>query len=198
MRNHFCAEGKLTNTESISAIITLTLVMVEQNGAVTSRMGTQTRAPSVDSKNSITQSYLERFLSAWQDSKGLSPRRLRIVFFAGLALICGVTAFIGAVPTRICGHDIFIPLENGWRVINGQRPHLDFTSPFGPVWFLVSALGLTISRHSADGIGYGNAIVALIVGIWSFFLGKNRLASAPRLILSFFLAALVGSSLPFG
>ena len=69
---------------------------------------------------------------------------------------------------------------------------------WGPVMFLVSGLGLTISRHSANGIGYGSAIVALVVGTWSFFLGNNRLASSPRLILSFFLAALVAAPYPLG
>lgn len=161
-------------------------------------MDNPTTAQSGGLKNSITEIYFERFLAVWQDSKALLPARLPIVFFAGLALICGATAFIGAVPTRIYGHDIFIYFGNGWRVLNGQRPHLDFTSPWGPVGFLVSALGLTISRHSADGIGYGSAIVALIVGIWSFSLGKNRLAAAPRIILSFFLAALVAAPYPLG
>ncbi len=105
---------------------------------------------------------------------------------------------IGAVPTRLYGHDVFIYLGNGWRIINGQRPHVDFTSPWGPIGYLVSALGLTISRHSVDGIGYGSAILAFIVGSWSFFLGKNRLASAPRLLLSFFLAALVAAPYAMG
>src|SRR5690348_15133375 len=72
-----------------------------------------------------------------------------LVLIAGLALICGAAAFIGAVPTRIYGHDIFIYLGNGWRILNGQRPHVDFTCPWGPIGFLISALGLMISRHSA-------------------------------------------------
>ncbi len=142
--------------------------------------------------------YFERFLARRQDSKALQGPRLLIVFFAGMALICGATVFIGAVPTKVFGHDIFVPLEIGWRVINGQRPHLDFTSAWGPLWFLLAALGLTISRHSVNGIGYANAIMALSVGIWSFFLGKNRLASFPRIILSFFLAALVSAPYPLG
>jgi hypothetical protein len=142
--------------------------------------------------------YFERFLAGWQDSKALQGPRLLIVFFVGMALICGATVFIGAVPTKVFGHDIFVPLEIGWRVINGQRPHLDFTSAWGPLWFLLAALGLTISRHSVNGIGYANAIMALIVGIWSFFLGKNRLAFFSRIILSFFLAALVSAPYPLG
>lgn len=147
-------------------------------------MDSTTSAPPGGFENSITATYFERFLAVWQHPKPLPPARLLIVFFAGLALICGTAAFIGAVPTKIYGHDIFVPLEFGWRVMNGQRPYLDFTSAFGPVLFLVSALGLTISHHSVDGIGYGSAIVALIVGAWAFFLGKNRLASSPLIVLA--------------
>ncbi len=161
-------------------------------------MENPTKAPPGASTNTGMEVYFERFLAVWQDSKALSGARLLIVFFAGLALICGMTALTGAVPTKIYGHDIFIPLDMGWRVMNGQRPHLDFMSPWGPVWFLVAALGLTISRHSVDGIGYANAIVALIIGSWSFFLGKSRLASFPRIILSLFLAALVAAPYSLG
>jgi hypothetical protein len=116
---------------------------------------------------------------------------LLIVFVVGLAMICGATAFIGAVPTTINGHDIFVPLEVGWRLMNGQRPHVDFTSAYGPVLFLVSAMGLTISNHSVNGIGYGNAMFALVVGSWAFIVGKNRLSPVWRTMLSLFLAALV-------
>ena len=84
--------------------------------------------------DSIAETYVEKFLAVWQDSKPPSPARVRIVFFVGLALICGVTALIGAVPTRMYGHDVFITLENGWRVMNGQRPHLDFMSSWGVLW----------------------------------------------------------------
>jgi hypothetical protein len=149
-------------------------------------------------KNSKAEIVFERVLAVWQDSKAPSSGRLLIVFFSGLAVICGATAFVGAVPTKIYGHDVFVWLAGGWRAINGQRPHLDFTSPWGPVMFMVSGLGLTISHHSVNGIGYGSAIVALIVGCWSFFLGKNRLASSPRVVLSLFLSAMVAAPYPLG
>ena len=141
---------------------------------------------------------LEPSLEVRRESIGHQPSQLLVPFFAGLAVICGLTAFIGAVPTRIYGHDIFVWLAGGWRVINGQRPHIDFASPFGPFMFLISGLGLTISHHTADGIGYGSAIMALLVGTWSYFLGRNRLTSAPQMILGFFLAALVAAPYPLG
>ena len=73
-----------------------------------------------------------------------------VVFLVCLLIICGATAFIGAVPTRICGHDAFFLLDNGWRIICGQRPHLDFFSPWGPVTFLVVGMGLTLADFSVE------------------------------------------------
>jgi hypothetical protein len=151
-----------------------------------------------ESAQSAVAAYLDRLLASWQDPKVLTPARLVFVFFFGLVLICGVAALTGAVPTRIYGHDVFVPVDAGWRIINGQRPHLDFTSGWGPVWFLAEGLGLTLSRHSVDGVGYANAIVALLVGTWSFFLGDRRLASLPRILLGWFLAALVAAPYPLG
>ena len=63
---------------------------------------------------------------------------------------------------------------------------------------LISALGLTISGHSVNGIGYGNAVVALVVGSWCFFLGRDRMAATPGVLLSFFLAVLVAAPYPVG
>ncbi len=162
------------------------------------RMNGSLAAPPQEVNQSRVGIVVDRVLTAWQDPKALTPARLSFIFFSGLALICGVTVLTGAVPTRIYGHDIFIPLDGGWRVLNGQRPQVDFTSGWGPVWFLVEALGLTLSRHSVNGVGYANAIVALIVGTWSFFLGSRRLAALPRMSLGWFLATLVAAPYSLG
>ena len=151
----------------------------------------------VGARRSLADIYVNWFLRVW-GARDVRPWRLRAVFFAGLALICGTTALVGAVPTRVFGHDIFFLLDNGWRVINGQRPHLDYYSPWGPVTFLITATGLTISRYSVDGVGYGNALVALLIGSWTFYLAKNRLTPPIRLILSFFLAVLVAAPYALG
>ncbi len=87
-------------------------------------------------------------------------------------------------------------MELGWRVLNGQRPHLDFVSGFGPVWPLLEALGLTVSGHSVNGVGYASALVALMVGVWCFLLTKDLLLDASRILLSLFLAVLVASPHP--
>ena len=87
--------------------------------------------------------------------------------------ICGTAVFMGAVPTRVFGHDTFFLLENGWRALNGQRPHIDYASPWGPVTFLIVGLGLTLSHYTANGIGYGNALFGLLIAStgWSVYFG---------------------------
>lgn len=144
------------------------------------------------------QVFFARFPGLWLASNEQSRAQASAVFLVGLALICAATTLTGAVPTKMFGHDTFLPLEMGWRVLHGQRPHVDFVSGWGPVWFLMSALGLAISRHSVDGIGYANAVMALIVASWSFLLGKSRLLPLWRVIYSLFLAALVAAPYPLG
>ena len=147
---------------------------------------------------SSLQSRFDGLLTHWHSFDRERDSRAAVIFISGLLAICGATALIGAVPTKMCGHDVFIALEMGWRVINGQRPHVDFTSGWGPVWFLVAALGLKLSRYSVDGVGYGNAVVAFIVGTWSFLLAKGRLFSSWRILLSLFLAAMACSPYALG
>lgn len=127
-----------------------------------------------------------------------NPSRQAALFWTALLLLCGTAAFIGAVHTKIFGHDIFVLLDNGWRVLNGQRPHADYASPWGPVTFLIAAFGLILSRHSVDGIGYGNASFALLVGTWCWLLGRRRLEPLPRIALGLFIAALAASPYPLG
>ena len=139
------------------------------------------------------ESCLSRWMAADESSSNLS-----IMYLVCLLIICGATAFVGAVPTRIYGHDDFFLLDNGWRIVCGQRPHLDFFSPWGPVTFLVAGMGLTLSNASANGIGYGNAIVGLIIGLWAFWISRGRLASTPRIILVTYLTLLVTAPYSLG
>ena len=155
----------------------------------------QGTAQVLELRRSHTELLFNRFLALWQNPR-TSSRVPLFVFLTGLAVICGAAVFTGAVPTRIFGHDVFIPLDIGWRVLNGQRPHVDFTSAWGPVWFLIVALGLTLSGNSVNGIGYANAFVALVVAIWCFRLGRHRVLNASLILLSLFLAALVAAPYP--
>ena len=157
--------------------------------------------PPISSPESVSaplsRQILKFFLSFWCESpNGICSRWY---FFPGcLIVICGTVFFIGSVPTRVFGHDIFFLLENGWRAVNGQRPHIDYASPWGPVTFLIAGLGLTLSGFTVDGIGYGNAIFGLLIGLWSYRLVRDRLEPIPRILISLYLVGLVVAPYPLG
>jgi hypothetical protein len=124
--------------------------------------------------------------------------RVDACFLVILLTICGVTAFIGAVPTQVFGHDAFFLLDNGWRSVCGQRPQLDYFSPWGPVTFLIVGFGLKLAHYSADGIGYGTALVALVTGLWAYWLGRKRLAPVLRVLFGIAVTMLVAAPYSLG
>lgn len=129
---------------------------------------------------------------------GSATLRLTICFWVALLSICASCALVGAVPTFLAGHDNFFFLENGWRVLHGLRPHLDFWSPWGPLTFLVVALGLKLSHGSPNGLAYGTALFALLIGLWTYRVGRGRLALVPRALLGLYAAALACAPYPLG
>lgn len=141
-----------------------------------------------------------RFLQIPLDglARSWNPQPLRLLFLGLLVIICLVTALIGAVPTLIFGHDDFLALENGWRILAGQRPQLDFWSPWGPFSFQIMALGLKVSHASPNGIGYGNAIFGFLIGLWAYRLGRNRLVPVVRVLFALYVVLLVCSPYPLG
>jgi hypothetical protein len=109
-----------------------------------------------------------------------------------------LTAYIGAVPTLIYGHDAFFFLDNGWRAVHGLRPHLDYWSGWGPLMFLIVAFGLKLSHASPNAIGYGSSLVGLITGLWTYRLGRGRFALVPRLAFSLYAVLIVVAPYPLG
>ena len=121
----------------------------------------------------------------------LASRRLNILFYVVLLLI--VTLEVWAAPHRIhrWAHDTWIFLDGGWRVLNGQRPYVDFFTGLGPVTFLLVALGLRISGGAAAGIDYGFATAALLSGVWAWRLSKPRIESPTAFLVAIFVALFV-------
>ena len=136
-------------------------------------------------------------LIVWRTKESRSAW-LTLSFLAALLAVCAGVAWIGAVPTFIDGHDNFFLLENGWRVLHGLRPHLDFWSPWGPLTFLIVALGLKLSHSSPDGLAYGSAIFALVAGLWTYQVCRARLAPVPGALLALWNTILACSPHPMG
>src|ERR1039458_117502 len=96
------------------------------------------------------------------------------------------------------GHDLMGPLDGAWRVLNGQRPYVDFTPGLGPVVLLLDAIGLWLAGGAAHGLAYAATLARFAVGLWIFSLGRTRLSPGGAMLAGWFCALLVMAPIPLG
>lgn len=128
---------------------------------------------------------LARFLSA------CSPRAYRNALIALgvlVVLMIGGLVYLRATHQRVNAWDSAFLLDGGWRLLNGQRPHTDFYSPFGAVPLLIVALGLAVTRGSAAALSIGYAIIFPFVTLWAWWISRRRLSA----VHAFLCAGMVG------
>jgi hypothetical protein len=114
-------------------------------------------------------------LAAWRQP--ILDRRLgKILLVSVVVGLCAIRAYVGLIGSRLFSHDAFMLFDGAWRMMNGQKPHLDFYSHLGFLSYVPTLLGLWIARGSAWGFGYGQALMGIIMGVWTFVLGRKRLA----------------------
>ena len=123
---------------------------------------------------SKSQPIATRFLDVWNFPafEYLPIRALVTVIILGL---CLVRAYVGMWGSRIYTQDAFSILDGAWRVINGQRPHVDFYTGLGPVTYLMTAGGVWIAHGNAVGLAYGQAIFGCVAGLWTYLLSERRM-----------------------
>ena len=94
-----------------------------------------------------------------------------------LVAVVGVAWFVATTGPMVnvrFGHDVPIVLDGAWRVLHGQVPTVDFHTLFGPLFFVLVALGMWVGGASM------NALVALTVimfaGLttWAWWLSLRR------------------------
>src|SRR5882724_3311586 len=96
--------------------------------------------------------------------------------FILIVLLVGGTLWgIGATFQQAWETDVPILLDGAWRVLQGQRPYIDFHTPLGPVTFLIIAGGMRVAGPSAGAIGCANAILFIIVSAWAWCLSRARM-----------------------
>ncbi|HYL37272.1 MAG TPA: hypothetical protein VEV17_15250 [Bryobacteraceae bacterium] len=115
-----------------------------------------------------------------------------------ILVFCMAAAMIGAVHTRIFGHDIFTFFDAGWRVLNGQRPDIDFSPSMGPLLCLLTAAGLELARGSVNSIGYTGALVGAIAGLWGYGLVRRRMPALPAVLIALALTLIAVAPFPIG
>jgi hypothetical protein len=122
-----------------------------------------------------------------------------MIFTAALILVCGLSAFIGMpAPLQDSGHDTFFLLDNAYRVIQGQVPHRDFSSAWGPVIYLIDAGGLVLSGMQPAGIGYANALFGSLIAIWAFSIVRTKWSSASACAAGIYTILLITAPFPLG
>ena len=136
---------------------------------------------------------LDRFANWWA-----AERKHDVVLTLLLASICVAVLVLGVPRMVIYGHDVFVSLDGAWRVLNGQRPAVDFYAQMGPVYYLLHAAGITIAGGDARGLGYGTALFAVAFAAWSFVLLRGRMASIPFMLACVTLLLLAVAPFPLG
>lgn len=125
--------------------------------------------------------------------------RSDVTFVAALVLVCGLSAFVGlATPLGSFAHDTFFFLDNAYRVAQGQVPHRDFSSAWGPVMFLIGAAGLRLSGMEPTGFGYANALFGGLIAIWAYLTARSRWSPAWACALGIYTLLLIIAPFPIG
>ncbi len=121
----------------------------------------------------------------WLSQHWSDPVPSRWLYAGGwLAILCAciLRAGIGAGGARQCTADLFNFFDGGWRVLHGQVPYKNFFTDMGPFIHLLTALGMRLAHGRAEGLGYGQAILGLSFGIWSWTLTGQRLQPILRVL----------------
>jgi hypothetical protein len=109
---------------------------------------------------------------------------VRALLFISILGFCAARAYIGLSGTQMFSHDAFMLLDGAWRMMHGQRPHIDFYSHMGVLTFAPTVAGLWMAQGTAAAFGYGQALTGLVLGLWSYCLCRNRLADVPAVLMT--------------
>ena len=143
---------------------------------------TQTPTPS-ETEERDTSPYplrVAKLIAWWVGPEPDLDRSSRnLLLLIALLAICTAIFALGVPRLRAYGHDVFFCLDGAWRIVNGQRPVLDFYAVVGPAWDLLYAAALKLARNDARALCYGSTLVAVLMSAWSFLLLRRRMEPAP-------------------
>jgi len=130
--------------------------------------------------------------SAWEDwllGAFLAERpgayRLALVGLVAMVVVTiGMLLAFGCSHQWSCAWDSAFLLDGGWRLLGGQRPHVDFYSPLGAVPLLLVALGMLVAGPRGAALTYGPAIVFPGITLAAWWIARRRLPALPALIFS--------------
>lgn len=90
--------------------------------------------------------------------------------------------------------DATIPLDGAYRLLHGQWPHADFTTPVGDAYYLwLGMAGLLVGAQSAKLLAVANLLVGWTAGLATWWVTRDRLTPMLRTTATLF-TALLGMS----
>jgi hypothetical protein len=120
-----------------------------------------------------TESSFCRFLAGFHKP----VKKSSLVLFAFfLVCICAIRGYAGLDGMNSYSHDLFVSLDGGWRVLNGQIPYVTFFTDVGTFVHVQTALGLLLAHGHAQGVAYAQALTGCALGIWAYALAARRLS----------------------
>ena len=120
-------------------------------------------------------------------------------FLVAMVLVCGLSTFVGvASPLDTFAHDTLFFLANAYRVAQGQVPHQDFSSAWGPMMFLIHAAGLWLSGMRPTAFGYANALFGALIALWAFLIARPRWAPSIACAVGVYTLLLITAPFPIG
>jgi len=120
----------------------------------------------------------------WLRIDGRNARRLKWAFFLCVCAYFGCLATLKTAPMTYYGHDIFLLLDGGWRIVNGQVPYRDFYLALGPLEYMNVAVGMLLTHSSPLSIEIGNVVFGIVIGIWGWLVARQRMLLVPALMVT--------------
>ena len=121
-------------------------------------------------------------------------------------LYAALFVFVFALPMLIPGGiyvndkvlDLFVPLDGAHRVLSGQVPHLDFSTPIGTAYYVVLWVAGLIGGTGAHLVAWAAWLPAPLFAAATWWLARRRLPTPLGVLLFVFILILVGSPRSLG
>ncbi len=121
-------------------------------------------------------------------------RKSRLLAFALLAVLtielAAAIAAAGCPVLNAMAWDVATMLDGGWRLLNGQKPHVDFYSPLGLLPLVLVAGGMKIGTASASAFAYSQAVLLPVLVLWAWALLRTRTSAFFSAMLAFWIGVL--------
>jgi hypothetical protein len=110
---------------------------------------------------------------------------LRVALFTAFVVMLGVLRLLlGGFPQNAYPHDLFIFLDGAWRIINGQRPQVDFNSNLGPLMYLFTAGGLLLTHQAVHAAAVAQTAFAAIIALLTAYIAFRRMPQVPAILVT--------------